>query len=562
MKIKLYCKDQTVKITEALEERYPDKVVYTMSKECWEQAEQIDFLYDLFAAGEGDEGYYIIPQQMQNEQSVLTYFHGHEGQEYVGKRTMLPFYGARIKGQSYLAVITGMTYEYELIGNCVDGRYALFPRFYTDRCSLYESVQVVVYEVTGDHYCDIPIKYRELLLESGRCQAIKDRENENLKYARESLYVRIRQAWKPVPTPVLEQTLENEPKLRVACTFAQVENLMRKCHEKGVEKAEFCLVGWNIKGHDGRWPQIFPVEPELGGEEGLASLLKTAKELGYQVSCHTNSTDAYQIADCWDEDLLRKDIHGNIVKDGTWSGGQMYQLCPKKALEIAQKELPKVAELGFGGLHYIDVIDIVAPRDCYDPKHPLTKREAVAYNIEIAKLAKDLFGGFSSEGSYDHMAEIIDFGLYTYFCDFRNDTHAFSDEVIPVWELVYHGIILANPYTVTVNALPENGDVFLKVVECCGRPSAYFYSKFVDEDGKRKNWMGKFDFTCATEEEAEHSAKLLKKIYDEYQTYAYLQTEFITKYEKLGNGVCEVTYEDGSVVTIDYNKKVYKIKKG
>ncbi len=559
MKVRLLDSDKKVKIVNAQVEKYPEKLVYTMPEDCWKEAECIDFLYDLFEAHEGEKGYYVIPQQSRDHHSALTYFKGHEGQEYIGKETMLPFYGARIKGQSYLAVITGMTYEYELIGKCVNGKYALFPRFYTDRCSLYEPVQVELYEVTGDHYCDIPIKYRELLLESGRCQAIKDRENENLKYAKESLYVRIRQAWKPVPTPVLEQTLENEPKMRVACTFAQVETLMKKCHEKGVEKAEFCLVGWNIKGHDGRWPQIFPVEPELGGEEGLASLLKTAKELGYQVSCHTNSTDAYRIADCWDEELLRKDKQGNIVANGTWSGGQMYQLCPQKALELAKEELPKVAALGFGGLHYIDVVDIVAPRDCYDPKHPLTKREAVACNLEIAKLAKDLFGGFSSEGSYDHMAEIIDFGLYTYFCDFRNAVHPFSDETIPVWELVYHGIILANPYTITVNALPENKDVFLKVVECCGRPSAYFYSKFMDEDGTRKNWMGKFDFTCKTEEEMEHSAELLKEIYDEYQKYAYLQTEFMNRYEKLADGVYKVTYGDGSVVTIDYNKKEYSV---
>ena len=44
----------------------------------------------------------------------------------------------------------------------------------------------------------------------------------------------------------------------------------------GIDKAELCLVGWNVRGHDGRWPQAFPVEPALGGEEELHWLIGTS----------------------------------------------------------------------------------------------------------------------------------------------------------------------------------------------------------------------------------------------------------------------------------------------
>ena len=46
------------------------------------------------------------------------------------------------------------------------------------------------------------------------------------KYVVENPEVRIRQCWKPVPTPVLDQTPENEPKLRVKVTFERVKDIV------------------------------------------------------------------------------------------------------------------------------------------------------------------------------------------------------------------------------------------------------------------------------------------------------------------------------------------------
>ena len=60
------------------------------------------------------------------------------------------------------------------------------------------------------------------------------------------------------------------------------------------------MVGWNKSGHDGRWPQAFPVEEKLGGEEGLREAILHANKLGYYIAAHTNSSDAYTIADNFD----------------------------------------------------------------------------------------------------------------------------------------------------------------------------------------------------------------------------------------------------------------------
>jgi len=99
----------------------------------------------------------------------------------------------------------------------------------------------------------------------------------------------------------------------------------------------------------------------------------------------------------------------------------------------------------------------------------------------------------------------------------------------------------------------------LKVIENGGKPQMYYYNHFVD-DGS--NWLGKVDLHCHTEKERKESANIVKRTLDIWNEMSYLQLEFMDKHEEIGNGVFEVTYSDGSVVTVDYNKKTYSLKKG
>lgn len=181
-------------------------------------------------------------------------------------------------------------------------------------------------------------RYREYRLDSGYAEPLAKRMqgNDDLKYATESVMIRIRCGWKPAPSPVPHQTLENETPMHVACDFDRCCDIIDELKKQGVDKAEICLVGWNVSGHDGRWPQTFPVEPKLGGEEDLGKLIAYAQQNGYVINCHTNSTDCYEIADIFDIKDCRYDKEGNPIVDcGTWSGGQTYQLCPRIGYEQA-----------------------------------------------------------------------------------------------------------------------------------------------------------------------------------------------------------------------------------
>lgn len=542
--------------TAALEWALENGTIYAQvpARADWSGIASVDFAPELACAAAGDDGYYVVPHDQQTAgDTYLCYYREREDCEAVNRGMVMPMYGVIGKRFSCMAVVTGMTYDYELVVGVRNGSYYLFPRVQLDGHAPYETIRVEFRLLEGEKpdYNDVAHAYQDWQRVHAGMISLRERKHSRpkLDYGIRSVYVRIRHGWKPVPPKVLEQTDENEPEMHVASTFADVEALMKEFHAQGVRYAEFCLVGWNYRGHDGRWPQIFPVEPELGGEEGLRSLIETAKKLDYSIVCHTNSTDTYSVADCWDpEDVVHLRDGSLSVNDCGWSGGRMYHLCAEPALRQAQELLPQVAKLGFTGLHYIDVISTISPRACYSHKHPMTARQTAETWREIMRLSRSLFGGFSSEGGYDFAVPELDFGLYV---SFGLKPCPLADECVPLWQLVYHGYVLSNPYTTTVN--PSASDL-LKVVEYGGRPTFYYDSRFVTQDETHKNWMGEEDFHCATEADRRESTAYIARVAKLNELLWPLQEETMLRHERLDAERVRVTYSDGSQIEVDYGR--------
>lgn len=519
----------------------------------------------------GEAGFFLLPGgwwKAKHHEVATGRFKEHEDFEYTVCDPHLYVMGINHRKSAYIAVAAGMRETSHLWVKIKNNEYFFGFRFFIDCEKPYEDISVEIREVGGDlSYSAMGREYRKYILENGFV-SIKDRLTPELKYAAESVCIRIRQGWKPVPCQILEQTEQNEPPMHVACTFKQVEELVKAYKKAGLEKAEICLVGWNIKGHDGRWPQILPPEETLGGEKDLKELICTAKKLGYTITCHTNSTDAYRIGNNFDENDIVRNKDGSLsIEAEHWSGGRTYNLCPKNSLKLAHETLPPVAELGFYGNHYIDVITATPPRRCYHPEHPMNRREACESFDELFGFAKKLFGCVGCEVGMEHSMKNCDFILYATMnnglCRTPNpkelDGLDIFDEYVPFWHIVFHGIVLNNPYAGTVNAvLNRNPDAVLRLVELGGRPVVYYYSKFCS-DGS--DWMGDLDFRLSTENEFEDSVKNVKKTEEIYKKYAYLQYEFMDVHERVGDNRFRTVYSDGTEITVDYNKKTFEIKK-
>ena len=453
---------------------------------------------------------------------------------------------------------------------CVNGRYRICPEFVLNGDEAYETLEVTYRSMPGATYSDMAKLYRAYQIDFRGCVPIRDRISKYsaLRYAADSMEFRIRMGWKKVPTPVFRQTPENEPPVQVACDIAKLRRLTKAMKAAGIEKAEICLVGWGQGGHDGRFPQQVPSDPAYGTDEEMRAYIAEAQAMGYQVVCHTGSVQSYEIADNFDMDAMnhRRGADGCIVprvscyvNGSGLSGGAPYILCAKTAHEkYAVCDLPKVRDYGFSGLHFIDELTAVEVVPCYHPAHPVNRTEAEESYRKMARLSRELFGGFQSEAWMDFMNADVDYVMYTSFAARHPSGNIkLFDDYIPLWQLVYHGIVLSNPSSTTVNHTLKDSAAWLHFIEFGGRPIMYLFSKF----GERKNWMGDIDLRLVSEDDLEGVIKALLEAYEEYQQLKYLQYEFMENHEKIGDDLYKVTYSDGTVITVDYIGCRYTVQK-
>lgn len=562
--MKAYIKfcDNTEKTVELVCNKLDNVTVVTLpiSNFDGKKTEYVDIAPDFLTAKVGQDGYAVLPSD--NKGTLLCYFNEKKDGVHKSSGAVMACFGFKRDNEALIAIASGCENDLKTILKKENDTYSIYAHYEFGGVVPYEDITVSYYNLGASDYSEMARVYREYMIEKKGCVPIKERVKIQPALADnvESVEIRLRLAWKPAPSPYATQTLENEPEMHVAMTFDDVAKFAEKLKAAGVEKAELCLVGWNIKGHDGRWPQCFPVEEALGGEEKLREVISYVKSLGYSIVGHTNHRDMYKIADIWDDNDVAVKRDGKIMDHPIyWSGGQPFVACPFSSIRFAKDILPKTSELGFSGLHYIDVLTVLPLHACHSDVHPATTADTARCYGEIQAMSKELFGGFASEGPYDYAAKDLDYVLYTSF-NLLDGKPALCDEMIPFWQLVYHGIILSNPGTETVNYIIKKPENHLKFIEYGGRPSAYVYSKFLANHDYEVDWMGSEDLTLRNEADADRTVNAIVGMYDEYRKLSHLQYEFMTKHCKVSDGVYEITYGDGTVITVDYNSNTYSVK--
>ena len=532
-------------------------VAYIKKEDIGSEVKYVDFMFDGFCARVGDPGYFITNHGTLG--TYLTKFTSKEDAETVKDHSFVSCYGWNKGKDGVLVIVTGMRYDFGMVLGLKDGVYYTYPRFYIDGDKPYEDIEVELYELEDGSYSAMARLYREYQITRCGCVPLKERvkTEPRIKSAVDGIEVRVRQGWKPAPSPVEYQTPETEPPMHVACSFDRVGDIADEFKKQGINDAEFCLVGWNYGGHDGRFPQILPVDPRLGGEERMVALIEKVKGHGYAIVCHDDATAAYTIANCFDEEYLLKNKDLSLhLRPYCWSGGRPHKICPKRQyerFELSNQEIIKA--FGFEGIHYIDVITILPLLKCYDEAHPLNRAESAEWYRRIMKLTRENFGGFASESGFDFAASELDYVMYPVFKAEPDKETVLCDRVVPFWQMIYHGIILYNPATYTLNYTAKSEKNRLKYFEWGGRPLVCYYANFANGN----NWMGLEDMLCDTDEQLEDSVKRIKRMSDDYELMKNERFEFIDSHEEIGENVYCTTYSNGTRVIVDYNEEKFEI---
>lgn len=541
--------------------RYPFEVMVcknrhflTLKKETIWGVKTLRVLPELGTAKTGEEGYFILSRNIGMLGDIQTFFTQREDVTYTYSRPVMSFYGVRREGMCCI-VRVDRNYYYRMETVVRDGVYTVTPLFdFTDHDEVYDDIRIeIIYLPDGADYNDMAAAERETRLARGEIETLAEKcRRPAVEYARKYPLVRIRMGWKPSPSPVYHQTESTEPDMFVACDFSRVRDIADELKRQGVEGAELQLVGWNRSGHDGRFPQLFPADPRLGGDEELKKTIDYVKSLGYRISTHTNTIDAYEIADTftWDDVAVKRD--GRYHQMGHYSGGYAYHVCLEQQWKNTLRDLPRLQALGENGLHFTDVISIVIPDDCHSKAHPSSTANSILYARKIMDWTRGRFGGFSSEGCFDFAMRELDFGLYATFGNgFGTNQVPICDRYLPLFELTYHGIVLYNPTATTVNYTAQPAAERLTMILRGGKPAMYFYSKF--RTGGQKNWMGENDLTCGDDARLVWSVGKIAEAAREQAALADKQLLYMMRYEFAENGIEIATYADGSRVVGNFS---------
>ncbi len=515
---------------------------------------QVELHSEVLTAKAGEEGFFLIPSVENDGASALTLFREREDAESAFRLNVMPLFAISTATGALLAVVEGMPLEYELVAGVREGNYYLYPRFLFAGEDAADDIRLRIFRLPASErsYSALARCYRRYRLERGACRPLKERlrEQPGRAHAAAGPEVRLRMAWKPVPSPVAEQTEENEPPINAKIPFEVAERIVEKFHAAGITEAEFCLVGWNKSGHDGRFPDLLPVEPLLGGEEKMRHLIAQAKELGYLISAHTCPYSGYTLAKRFHPEDRRLARDGSPQLGAKWGGGQAYRLCPERVYHtLIGEDVELLRNFGFNGIHYLDVYSILIPEPCCDPRHPLTRDEAAEWSRKTLEFFRAGLGGVSSEGGWDFCAGSLDYILYPVF-HLHPELPAICDRTVPFWHLVYHGILLYNGACDTVNAaVKSDRRLFLRNMELGGRPLDYFYADFISSG---EHWLGREDLSCETEEEIDRGVRAVKEEFDRYRELADLQFEFMEEHEELSDTLVRVRYSNGDELFINY----------
>lgn len=509
---------------------------------------------DFATARKGEDGYWVMPN------NTFGTYRLDNGRVFENWHMFMPMFGMKTLRSTYCAIITGMPHSLCASVNAAGGVYSQSAVFQAEKdIELYEDIRIDYHFLKGDDadYSGIARCYRKYQLTRGAAVPLaeKIKSNPALAYAVTNIEVRIRQAWKPAPSPVMEQVTRNEPPVKAVVTFERVKEIVDESVRQGVGGAEFCLVGWNKGGHDGAFPQIFPVEPSLGGESKLKEAVAYAQSKGYQIVGHSSFRDCYMIADTWDSEyVVEKNLDGTLKRGKTsWSGGRLYTMCPQRAYErFCPKQCAEMATLGFRGMFYVDVTTSRPLFPCPDVRHRLNNAQRAVWENNIMRELGETFGGAASEGAYDFCSRTCESALTVQWCKpFDPPKNAMVDGYIPLWQLVYHGIIVSTPFRTMINC-PANPDkrYSLKLSEFGGRPTFYWHSWFVTG---RPPSMGTWDLEATTDGKMRQGVRWMKEGHDEYMRRNALQLTFMERHEMLADGVFRVTYSNGAKMYVNYN---------
>ena len=513
----------------------------------------LDVLPDLMNSRVGDDGFFLLPclsgtlvrfkdyppsvnrdriymdQSEWEKINLMNCFAGKQGDEGI--------LGIVHRGDFFCHVVTELNQ---------DGINRIYPSLglrHTEGEVISGQDKEVIYRfATGDsaEYPGLARIYRDYLVRERDVSPLKQRVADNpvLDYSVTAMRVKIFMGSKP-------SVIDGNAPVRVDTTFAQAESILDAMKEAGIDRAVITLVGWNLGGHDGAYPTRFPVEPALGGEEGLRTLIAKALAMGYQIVTHDNYTDVYRSGRDFDYEYIARTPEGRPRVVGIWGGGQSFKACPVVYPERYGADFARVRDLGFCGHTYIDAQSTVL-WTCHDPRHPAEEERFCLAQSAMIQWHRAMYGAVATEMAPAYSLPFIDEVATIHSSNnggfmFKRLPASFTgiiDRVVPFYHLAVHGLVTYQESWVHAYRKEEGGPWrgLLRALAVGARPSM------------EVSWAGGGNGDAYRDSIRD----VLPAYKIAFEELADIHVEPIVGFEELAEHARRVTYANGKSVEVNW----------
>lgn len=343
----------------------------------------------------------------------------------------------------------------------------------------------------------------------------------------------------------------------VLTSFSEVQEILKEMVADGYENISVRYTGWMNGGITHSIAKDIDLTSGMGGKKALKALMDYA---------NTNGIDVYlsgRAETAWDSNILdgfirsrdaAKYVSREVIKLHPFSNiffgemkeqrmGEYYLLRPSVCVEL-MKNLADAAARYQAGVGFEDIGYLLSAD--YNPKRTVTREQSM--KMQQDKLAEIQASGtkimISSGNEYAlPYADIIT------NVDLEGKTYVILDAMVPFYEIALHGLI-----NYTGDAINLSGNARDSVLRCAeaGAGLSFAFMKATADSLQNSEYMDYFGSNYDGWKEFAKSYYLRYK-----EEMAGLNNQYITGHTILADGVTATTYENGTVVYVNYNDEAY-----
>ena len=339
-------------------------------------------------------------------------------------------------------------------------------------------------------------------------------------------------------------------------TFAESEEMFKQFKDCGLEKAYINIAGWGRDGYDNLHPYVLPFAEEAGGTEGMQSLNKTCRELGYIFGLEDQYRDYYlKNKEVYDKELAVKNINGKSKVLKNTAGGKHTFLCATAAKQFIERTYSEIedADINVDGVQ-LDGFGSSELDECYNVDHTMTREDCMNARANCFNFFREKGVIACADEVGVHTVKYVDLVKHAPYELSKQEKGLQLGVAVPLVNLVYHDSVFVpwNVEGIGGWGIPKNESGKLHCILNGQNPYFNNSMKVMPREDEERVMarISAIKDVCQVNELV-YNAEMLKHefIFDE-------EVDSKNKFSKQ-----RTTFSNGVVITVNFKDNTYTVEK-